>query len=503
MSIFAALSIGRLGLTAQSRALQVTANNISNVNTPGFTRQRAVFEPISNGVLSSGFSPGSGVIVPTAERISDATLEAQRQFERQQLGMDEGMERGLSRIEGIFEELGGEGINTTLSRFFAGLNDLANDPGNTAVRDTVARAAETLISQISDTDQRLNQLQLDENTKIRQSVIEVSDISRDIASLNRQIFLKETGDGQATASGLRDRRNELLNQLAEEIDYTSFERDDGSIAVFAAGGFLLVVGDESASLEVQTGGFGNPLFFDVFQNLGGSVNGPITSRISSGQIGASLALRDDRVQAYRNSLDEFAFSLADRINSVHYQPGTPPGALGMGDATSRRMFIDARQPVVAEGAAPVQVAGLAGALRLHPDIVANSRHIATGAGPSGGGPALKDDNRIVLALANVETLDTAFYAVGDTAGSPTGSPATLGAFMDSLSGSLGSELQSARRSVSQSELIVAELDDRRGALSGVSLDEEVANLVRYERAYQASARTISTMDELLQDLLAL
>ncbi len=372
MSIFSTLTVGKQALLAQARAIQVSANNIANVNTPGYTRQRPVFVPVAPTLMRGGVPLGGGVQLSDVQRIADAALDAQ-----------------------------------------------------------------------------------------------------------------------------------LLTALGETIDFTSFERDDGQVSVFVGGGFLLVDTDFAAGLEVSVDQSSQPLsdpsFFNVFQSVDGALAGPITSRISGGKMGAALELRDTRIQFYRNSLDEVAFTLASRLNTQHLS------GYGLEDDTQRRLFVDPTQPADPQGPDFVAVAGAAAVIDVNADIVANNRHLAAGATSLGVGlGAAVGDNTNALALAALQTNSAAFFQVGDPAAGPaSGAQQTLGDFMDSLAGTLGAEVQSARRAVLQEGLVVANLEERRGSVSGVSIDEEVTNLIRYERAYQAAARVIEIADDLMEQLLSL
>jgi flagellar hook-associated protein 1 FlgK len=496
VTLFGTLTIGKQGLTAQQRAISVTSNNVANVNTPGYTRQRPVFEPVSPAYTGTGVPLGGGVEVIDAERVADAFLEAQLDRERYQLGLHQGLDAGLSRVEAIFDEVSGRGIGATLSAFFGALNDLAAHPHDPTVRASAVSTAQTLVDQIRDADRRLEQIQVDANQQIAQLADDVSQIARDIAELNRQIFSKEAGS-PATASALRDQRAALLTQLAGKIDFTAVERDDGTTSVYVAGGFFLVDGDQAARLTVEAGAGANGNFFHVWQDLDGAVQGPITSRITGGALGAQLALRDDRIVDYRGRLDEFAFTLARRINTVHL------AGAGLVDDVARRLFVDRTAAASAAGTDLSSVSGAAAALGIHAAIAADARHLAAGLPPGGGAPAAAGDNRSALALAAVEAAASATFQVGDpAAGPPTGSARTIGAAWDATLGALGTEIQAQRRLADQTDLMVAELEGRRAALSGVSLDEEVANLVRFERAYQANARVLDTANQLLEMLLS-
>lgn len=489
MSIYGTLGIGRMGLLSQERAIQTSSNNIANVNTPGYTRQRAVFRSVASSFLPDGFPTGGGVEVSTVQRIVDATVDAQLRNELQGLAFDTEREAGLARVEGIFEELGGTGINSALSSFFGSLNDLANDAGNSTAREALVQNAQTLVDLIRNADSRLSQMQIDADDVLTRASTEVNDIASGIARLNVQIFSKEAGT-DVDASALRDSRDQLLKELADKIDFTTFEKPNGQIAVFVAGGFTLVDEEMAAVLSTQPS-TSDPTKSDVFMNIGGTLSGPITAGISAGQMGAAVDLRDTTVTSYREDLDEFAFTLARRVNDVHLV------GFGLDDNTARRLFVDSSQAATTAGVDLSAVAGTATVIGLNTGIVANPRHVAAGTVSVSGAGAAASDGRNARAMLAVELANTAFYATGDAPGTPTGNTASLGDFFDSLSGRLGSEIQSTRRGLAQAEIIAAELENRRGAISGVSIDEEVANLIRFERAYQASARIIQTADELL------
>ncbi len=496
MSLFGTLEIGKQGLTAQQRAISITSNNIANVNTPGFTRQRPVMEPVSPAYQANGVPLGGGVEVVDADRVTDRFLEAQINRERYQLGLQQGLDAGLTRVEAIFDEVSGRGIGASLSAFFAAVNDLAGHPEDATVRASVVGAAQTLVDQIRDADRRLQQIQVDANARVEQIANDISQLARDIAELNREVALKEAGT-TTTASALRDQRSALLADLASKIDLTTVERDDGTVSVYVAGGFFLVDGEEAASLTVAAGAGASANYFHVWQSLDGAVQGPITSRITGGELGAQLSLRDDRIVDYRESLDEFAFTLARRINTVHL------AGAGLVDATARRLFVDRNAAATTAGTDLSSVSGAAAALGLHATIAADARYLAAGYPPGGGLPADTGDNRNALDLAAVESAASATFQAGDPAAGPaSGSARTIGEAWDSTLGALGTEIQAKRRLAEQTDMLVAELQGRRDALSAVSLDEEVANLVRFERAYQANARVLETANQLLEILLS-
>ncbi len=498
MSIFAATHIARAGLLAHQRAIQVTGRNVANISTEGYSRQRPVFTPIASVFEADGFPQGGGSRVLRVDRLVDQSIQSQLERERSQKSYNETFEIGIRRVEGILDELGDTGLSASLDQFFGALNDLANGPADFATRETVVLFGQNLVGQLQAADIRLEQLENDTNAEIARTVEEVNEITLELASINRQIRDREFGvDG---SSELRDRRNILLEELGERIDFTSFERDDGSLAVFIGGGALLLDGDARSTLTTATdpGTLPKPDSLHIYTELNGNRTGPFTQTITGGRIGALLDLRDDRILSYRQNVDEFAFTLADRVNTTHL--------LGRGtvDANARNFFVDRNLAVAGTppGTALSQVDGAASSIGINPDLLNEARHVA--AGLPAAGAAAEGDNTNALALASLQSTAAAFFQVGDDpVVGATGSVLTLNQFLSAQAGSLGAELRGLQTRIQADELSIRELEDRRSSVSGVNLDEEVANLVRFQRGFEASARLLQTVDELLERLLSI
>ncbi len=503
MSISSTLNTAKLGLLAQSRAIQVASNNIANVNTPGYTRQRAIFEAVSPSFLPGGTPQGGGSTVGQVERVADAVLDAQILQEHQGLAYDTTLEAGLRRLESVFDELGGSGLSTALSNFFSAVNDLSSgDASNAVLREQVVQTGTAIADQIRDMDNRLHQLQIGQNAAISQQVTDINGIAIEIAELNRDIFKKEVG-GNTVASSLRDTRQARMIELGKKVDFTSFERSDGQVSIFVGGGFLLVDGITAGSLSAdttQSSTLSDPSFSHIFQSLDGSLNGPITSRITSGEMGATLDLRDTQIVDYRQELDEFAYNLARRFNDVH------DNGYGLNDNTQRIFFVDPTQTDLGGGPDFAAVAGAAAVIDVYATIQTDPQHVAAGLTSVGGAGANPGDNANAVALAALENSRTGVYLTGDAIGAavPSTNPThTLGSVLSSLAGRLGSAVQGATRQVAQGDLTVSQLTELRESVSGVSIDEEVTQLIAYERAYQASARVIQIADGLLERLLSI
>lgn len=491
MSILGLFRIGKEALLAQQRAMNVTSNNIANANTPGYSRQRAIFTP-TEPVDAGGIPIGGGVRIREVERITDQALNNQLLREHQQLAFDQRMSTGLSRIEGVFGEVEDSGISSSLGELFQAVQDLSNNPSGNVERQLVVQRATSLGDLIRSTNDRLTSLQNDANQSIDSVVREIDTLATQIGNMNRQIFLRE-GSGK-TAAALRDQRDQLMTQLSEKVDFTSFERSDGQVAIFVAQGLFLVDGSSVGQLRAQPSAASNPPRFEIFHDVSGSIAGPVTTLIQGGELGGLIALRDSVLPSEKSALDEFTFTLADRLNQVH-QAG-----FGLTDDVSRRFFVDR-----ATGGSFASVAGAASQITLNPLLAADPQRIAAGSTSLGPGlGAAPGDNAGALALAGVESISQAVFQVGDpVAGPASGAAATIAGFFGGIVGGLGARLQDGERKATQQDLVVSELQSRQSALSGVSIDEEVAELIKLQHAFQAGARVITTVDRMLETLLSI
>jgi flagellar hook-associated protein 1 len=499
MSIFGTLHIGKQAALVHQQALQVTSRNIANANTEGYTRQRAILEPEASVSQLRGFSSGGGVTLDQVQRVVDERTEAQILQERQGLGWQRELHAGLLRAEGALDELADAGLAQGLSRFFAALGDVANQPGDTAARESAVRSLDALTGQIRGASRKLAEIQFDSNQQVGTSVSQINELVRNIAELNEEIVRHEFASDSGF-SELRDQRGVLLQELSDQLDFNSFEREDGTVVIVLGDGLSLVDGSAFAQLEASTEqpvALGDPTFTNVFHVANGSRSGPVTQHIRGGVLGGAIALRDGRIPFYRQQLDSFAFSFASAVNTVHL------AGRGLEDATARNLLIDPSQAGPnPPGATFAAVLGAADRISVNPLIAANARHLA--AGQPAAGAAQPGDNTNALALAALREQPVTFFPVGDPIlGPASGTTQTLPSFFSTVSGQLGAELRSSTRATEQLELVLQELQDRRAEISGVSIDEEVTNLLRYQRGFEAAVRVITTADRMLEALLAI
>ncbi len=456
MAIFPPLSIARSALTAHQRALGVTAQNISNAQTEGYSRQRPRLTPVPAAF-------GSGVRLDGVERIVDRFLEERRLEQASTLNAATTQRDVLGRVEGLFP-LDGGSVGTALDEFFSAADALANDPESVPARDELLRRGEALARSLNGAHRGLARLQRELDDRIGGAVDEVNGLLAQVARLNRSISAASAGGGDANE--LRDQRALALHELSGYLRLRTVERDDGSVDVFAASsGAAFVVGDVASELAVEPTG---PAALDggSLSRLG--VRGPGGSLIElngdlGGSVGALESLRDGALPVRASQLDAIATALRDEVNAVQ----TDPAAIDLNGATGLPFFSGT-------GAADLAVA------------LSDPRGIAAAQGTA------TSDNRNALALAALRG-----------AGIPALGGATFGEAFSTLQAGAGGDAAAASDVAATEESVDAALSAQRDAVSGVSLEEEFVDLIRFQRGFQAAAQIISVSDRLLDEVIGL
>jgi flagellar hook-associated protein 1 FlgK len=488
--IFGALDISTRGLLVTKRALNVTAHNIANANTPGYSRQRQVVEASAPITAANGHI-GTGVRQQTIQRITDEFIERQLILERSSLGSLDAQGRALAQIDAVLNEQQNEGLTGSLSEFYRSLSDLASatDSGARTERASVIATANALVTTIHRADSRLRDLQRATDRTVVGLLPEINQLAARIAELNVEIVRESA---VAPANDLLDQRDQLVRELSEKIEVSTFEVRDGSLVVMIASGIPLVDGARSATLEERpdTSNPFDPTYSRIFFTDGAN-DLEVTGDIGGGELGGLLRARDTIVADAIRGLDTVAYNLANTINEQHRQ------GYGLGDAVGGRDFF--AQPATIEDAArtlalDAAVAGAGGADRI------------AAAGNPGGAP---NDNENALLLAGLEHKTADAYAIGDALPAPPlpGAPSvrkiTVIDLAASMLSGIGQEARSVEQSRSQQVLIVESLENRRDEVSGVSIDEEVSDLVRLQAAFQANARVVAAVNQLLEGLVSI
>lgn len=465
ISPFFGLDMALRALQAQQSGIDVTSHNVANANTEGYSRQNVTivttepFAPPGMNRPASAGQIGTGAVAADIQRARDAFLDFQWRTEASSLANASNRSDALEQVEVILDEPQGVGLSALFNEYYRVWNELTNDPSASAlpVRTTVVQQTLSLTTAMNRISSQLSNIRVGENTEVLTDVAEVNDLTEQILQINGTVIQIELTGQQA--NDLRDRRDTLMDRLSELVQVTATENADGSINVLM-GSQVLVNGGTGKTDLFTAPNAGNNGFVDVTYGSGGPA-----ATLGNAGIAGRLTARDTLVPKYQASLNTLASNLITATNTLHTAGFDVNGNAG-------QVFFTGTD------AATISVNA---AIQANPALIAASNT----AGTSG-------NNETALAITRLRTSMSPPL--------PVGTPSSETAY-NSLVAGLGTDNRTARNEVSTQEALTDLLARRRQALSGVSLDEEATNLLRYQRAYEAAARVLSTYDELLDKLI--
>jgi flagellar hook-associated protein 1 FlgK len=550
MSLLTLFEIGKSSIFANKTALGITSNNIANANTEGYNRQAAIMR-IANPVEEAGVFMGRGVADVEMKRFYDMFLHRQIMTQNNHYGKSYSLGRGLSYIEEVFNEVQDLGLMNSLEGYFAAWQEVANNPEDTAQRTVLMRKAESFINMSKQMESDVSSTLKFLNDEIESVVDHINLLTGNIAKTNDRIAELEAGSAVEKAAVFRDQREQLMTELREYMDYDSVEMDDGTITIIA-GRRTLVTGIESYALSTSTDAEGDRTVT--------SAGIDITSFINDGRLAGYVEARNFMREDTLADLRKLVAGIVKETNVLHYD------GFGL-DGTTNNDFFNALTVYTedycpdANIAATIPVAtranltldeydisflDVAGTLNYQVSdhetgaVVAGPAAYATGvpftingieititngAGPPAIGDtffvspvhdaiynfslALTDDdiNKVAAATTaaglpgdNTKALEIVDKYKSDIA---ILGQSTYQDFYARIVAMIASKSKDATDSLTFNETLLITLNDNRESASGVSLDEEAANLIRYQRAYEAGARIIRIADELIETVINL
>ncbi|HHX23591.1 MAG TPA: flagellar hook-associated protein FlgK [Thermoanaerobacterales bacterium] len=448
-SSFLGIEIAKKALFAQQRAQQTIAHNVSNANTPGYSRQRVILES-THAAYGMGFNwqLGTGVKIADVNRIRDDFTDRQYRNENSALGQWDIQSDMLKQVESVFNEPSDIGISSVLNEFWKGLETLAGNASSQEARETVKERGITLSNTINHAFTQLRDIVNDINYNISVKVNEINSFARQIAKLNTQI--QQTQIGGASAADLKDKRDLLLDDLSNLIKFESYEDENGLFTI-NVGGAILVKGPDSANMEFDTSVSDPKVTWKEYSS---------DVRILNGELKGLVDLRDEKLQKYIDQLDKFTQAFVDGFNDIH------KGGVGLGGEKGIEFFKYED-----------------GILCVNPDIVNNPSIIAAAQDEN----SIPGDNRNAMKLAdfrnNIIEID--------------GRKCTIDEYYGALISKIGVDSQEATRAADSQAFMVSQLNERRQMVSSVSLDEEMSNMILHLHGYNAASRVVTTIDEML------
>jgi len=453
-SLFGTMSVALQSLLVQQGALEVTANNIANANTPGYSREVPVFEE-SPPILSGNTMVGTGVTLKSIQSVRDNILDLRIDQETSQQSSLDSYVNSMDQVQSLFNETQGTGLETDLSSFFNSFQSLATNPTSSSLRQAVIIAGQNLANAFSQTSANLGTIQQGLDQSLVQTVQQVNQLTSQIAGLNQQIqAVTNTGNNPGS---LEDQRDQDLTDLSQLIDTAVIYSNDGTVSVTTTNGTMLVSGNQSDAFTTQINS--STGMNDIYAQ-----GTDVTSSIAGGKLQGLIDARDDGIPATRTSLDNLAASLISAVNEQQNAGYDLNGAQGADFFTS----FTPTTPGSNAGAAASMSVALTG-----PDQIAASSDGTEG--DSGNATALAD-------------LENSAIVSGQSAGD----------YYSNLIDQVGNDVSNASAEQEAVGLVLQQLSNQQQSVSGVSLDEEATNLISYQQAYEAAARVISTVDELCQ-----
>lgn len=457
-------------LQAQMAGVEVAGQNLANVNTPGYSRQRVILQ--SDPSVQTGIGPeGTGVSVLRIEQVVDQLLNNQIQNQNSVTSNWSAQQSALETAQTALGEFLNSTASTTaangsstnsslsdqLSSFFQSLQALAATPASIPARQKVIGEAQNLAATFQQVDTRLTNLRQDLDASLTIQVESANQLLQNIADLNDQIANAENASN-GVANDLRDLRQQKLESLAQLVNFQTTTGTDGSVNIQVAGGLSLVTGNQVTDTlrTADPGGTGQLRVFTVTSNN-------LLTPLTGGSINGTMVVRDGTLATLQTNLNTLATNLITQVNAVH---STGYGLTNSNTTT----FFDGTD------AASIRVNT---ALADDPSLLQASSTSGTA-----------KDNVVALALGQLAT----------TAQAALGNQTFSAAYTRSVT-ALGNAMKNASDQVANQTTVASMLASQRSSVSGVNMDEEMTNLLTFQRAYQASSRVVTSVDEMIQTIL--
>lgn len=446
---------------AHSQVMEVIQHNVSNASTPGYRRQEAVLTAaVPSSIGGTEFVNGAGqrggsVFVSKVERFNLAFFDGRFRTISAETKNWEMQSQILTQLEATLAETSEDGLLPKLDQFWKGWQELSSDPTNTSLRAVLLDDASSLANAFNRRASQILQLRNDQNLSVSSQVDEINMLASEVARLNGEIsHVLSIGE---QPNDLMDKRDVALDKLAELTGAVSSEQKNGEMVV-SIGGHVLVVGHDNFKLETRANAEN---LYDVYWSQDNQQLIP-----PSGSLKGTMEARDSILVDQMDGLNTLATSLAAQVNAIH-RTGYGPSdtVLRVPPAVGEDFF---------NGTSAMNIS-------VNAALISDPGKIATASAPNQPG-----NNSIALQMVDLKNFK-----------GMSGGTATLNEFYNMQITQLAVDTKRASDNTYQHDLVAKALSDQRESVAGVNLDEEAANMAKTQKAYQAAARMLTTMDELL------
>ena len=543
------ISTGLSGLLASQSALGTISNNIANVNTDGYSRQRVELSANLPQFTGAGYI-GQGVNVATVSRVYDQFINNQLTASTSAFGEANTLSTLASQVDNITSNEA-TGLSSGLKSFFSAANGVANNPTSLPARQVMLTEASSLSQQFNRLSSQFDAMRNQTNGEMQSTVDDINALAKNIAELNGKIAVVATNslDSQKP-NDLLDQRDALINKLAQKVSVSAIHQQNGSIDLVIGKGQALVLGTSTAKLSL-VGSANDPSHKDVLldgHNVGKDING--------GELSGAIKFRDQVLDPAQQQLGLVAAGVTVQFNALHttgfdlngnagtnmFSLGTPalnvpvianpanvgsiaasynPSTLGQltpsdynlsydGSTFSLTRLSDNTVTTFA-GPPPTTIAGPGFSIATGATVAANDSFLIrptynaaqnmttlisdptkiAAAGTTGGpGSPISGDNTVALGLASLENNPVLL-----------GGKSTFSNAYGQLVSQVGTLTSSAKVSSSAQQALLNQANQSRESLAGVNLDEEAANMLKYQQSYQAAAKVVSIASSLFDTLI--
>jgi flagellar hook-associated protein 1 FlgK len=473
MSLNSILGTASLALQAQQTAIETAANNISNANVVGYSRQVVNLTPNTPLYTPNG-AIGTGVIVQNISRIRDTMLDVNFRAQTSQASAFTTQGNVLTSIGQIYGEPSSTGLSNSLSQFYSSWSDLANNPSSSAAKSVVQQRGASVASTLNQFSSNLDQLASNTFSSANQQVNDINRYTSQIAAINRQIVAAESNG--TTANDLRDMRDNAIDSLSKIVPVRAIDHGNGSDTIYVAGA-TVVDGSDSKIFSLQGGGS------SVSLQLGGR---PFASQSPGGALGANMDALTKDIPDAKSQLDTLAAGIVKSVNAIH-----TTGWTAAGDALGGSNWNSTAPPTGSKVDFFDPTKLTAGSMSLSAAVKSNASYIAAGDVQNATGN--NDIANKMAALASDTTTMTKFGSTTETT--------SISEFYRDLVTRTGVATSNATSSAAVYTTLAQQATTQRQSVSGVSTDEELINLTKNQQAYAAAAKVITTADSMSQTLL--
>ena len=469
LGLFGTLGLSTRSLQVQQQGIEVAGHNLANVNNPAYARQRVAITAATSIGTEHGFIEGTGAEVANIQQIRNSILDAQvvnensvtgsleaqqqaLQYAQSNLGQQ--IDRGAASAEGAAATpgLGQHAIGDAINDLFKSFQSVSTQPSSIAERDLLLKNAQTLAERFNATDKRLGELSDSLNTAVDSDVSSANDLIKDIANLNQQIIKAEAGS-EGTANDLRDARQAKLEELGKLVNFDMAPGESGAVNITIGGTLMVDTTVVRDQLETYDSGNGKLLV------RAASTDAPLS--ITGGHIAGTIDARDGAIQTLRNDLSTLASTIINQVNTIH-QSG-----YGLDDSTGLNLFGGTNASDMRLNAA------------VTPEKVAASDK-----------PGEDGNNKVIVQLADLQKTPQAGL-----------NNQTFTQRYSAIVGDLGASLNKTNQGIADQTVVTNMVQAQRDSVSAVSMDEEMTDLVKFQRAYQASAQVVNVINEMLDTVI--